>query len=271
MTRHRATSAAVLLLVLSGFSGLASYVGFRTGRVHERNLALDSMGRYGHAPRLEKLLISLREAVGLVKYHSQHQQDKWIAQFVFPGLRTGYFVDVGAGDGVRDSNTKALEDVGWRGLCIDPFPTNMDTRSCRVIKEVVSSKAGLSVAFQDAGFLGGMVDHLGFTKDWAEKPKIVELTTTTLGDILAQANAPRFIHYVSIDIEGAELEALMGFPFSQYRVGSFTIEHNWEEPKRRLIRELLESEGYRFVRSLERDDCYVIGTMKSEPSWPDSP
>jgi hypothetical protein len=234
MTRHRATSAAVLLLVLSGFSGLASYVGFRTGRVHERNLALDSMGRYGHAPRLEKLLISLREAVGLVKYHSQHQQDKWIAQFVFPGLRTGYFVDVGAGDGVRDSNTKALEDVGWRGLCIDPFPTNMDTRSCRVIK-------------------------------------IVELTTTTLGDILAQANAPRFIHYVSIDIEGAELEALMGFPFSQYRVGSFTIEHNWEEPKRRLIRELLESEGYRFVRSLERDDCYVIGTMKSEPSWPDSP
>jgi hypothetical protein len=62
---------------------------------------------------------------------------------------------------------------------------------------------------------------------------------------------------MSIDVEGAELEALKGFSFSKYKVGAFTIEHNFEEPKRSQIRSLLASKGYQYVMSLWRDDCYV--------------
>lgn len=243
---------------LAACTAMAGYVGFLTGRVHERSLSLDSEGSYRSAPPHRKLLQSLREAAGLVEYHSQHRQDKWVADFVFPDVRNGYFVDVGAGDGVRHSNTKALEDRGWSGLCIDPFPTNMESRRCRVLTEVVSSEAGRIVLFRKAGFLGGDVAHLNLTKDWVSNQEVVELRTTTLGDLLARAEAPRFIHYMSIDIEGAELEALRSFPFGEYRVGSFTVEHNWEEPKRTQIRELLTSHGYRLALTLERDDCYVL-------------
>ena len=97
------------------------------------------------------------------------------------------------------------------------------------------------------------------TEEWpsVKSAKIVEFTTVTLDDILEDADAPDFIHYMSIDIEGAELEALKGLSFSQYKVGAFTIEHNYEEPKRSQIRNLLESKGYQFVLSLFRDDCYV--------------
>jgi hypothetical protein len=84
-----------------------------------------------------------------------------------------------------------------------------------------------------------------------EKTETVELTTTTLEEILARANAPSFIHYVNLDIEGAELAALRAFPFSKYRVGALTIEHNHEEPKRSRIKTLLESQGYRYERSLQ--------------------
>jgi hypothetical protein len=60
-----------------------------------------------------------------------------------------------------------------------------------------------------------------------------------------------------MDIEGAELEALKAFPFDRYRVGSWTIEHNREEPKRSQIVALLESHGYRRVHQWRQDDFFV--------------
>ena len=90
-----------------------------------------------------------------------------------------------------------------------------------------------------------------------ESQPLVEFTTTTLADVLERANAPRFVHYVSIDTEGSELEVLKGFPLSDYRVGVFSIEHNGAKRKRQQIRALLERHGYRFVRQQLVDDWYV--------------
>ena len=39
--------------------------------------------------------------------------------------------------------------------------------------------------------------------------------------------APSFIHYVSIDTEGSELEILSVFPFDLHVVGAFSVEHLW--------------------------------------------
>src|SRR4029450_7225637 len=45
-------------------------------------------------------------------------------------------------------------------------------------------------------------------------------------------HAPSYIHFMSLDIEGAELEALKGFPFDSYKLGSLAIQHNFWGPKR---------------------------------------
>ena len=147
------------------------------------------------------------------------------------------------------------------GSASDPFPRNMQDRSCQIFKEVVFSKAGEQVKFwaHANGFWGGIVDTLGpkDIKDILEKAPIVELTTVTLGDIFERAKAPRFIHYMSLDIEGGELNALKGFPFDKYQIGALTVEHNYLEPKRSEIRALMESHGYKRVHSWDRDDFYV--------------
>ena len=101
---------------------------------------------------------------------------------------------------------------------------------------------------------------MGRWKESALRSEVVELETRTLTELLEQAKAPPFIHYMSIDIEGAELEALKGLDFSRYRIGALTIEHNFEEPKRSDIRKLLERNGYRYVRSVEQDDFFVGDT-----------
>lgn len=193
----------------------------------------------------------------LPEFHGQFGQDRWIVCTVFPGVTDGYFVDIGCGDGVRSSNTKALEDIGWTGVGIDPFPTNWEGRTGRLFKEVVYSKKGEVVEFRRAGTLGGIDAHIEAWRDSVEKQPVVKLTTTTIGDVLERAGAPGFIHYVSIDTEGSEYEILRVFPFSKYTVGAFTIEHNFEEPKRTRIRALLAAHGYRIAEEREIEDWFL--------------
>ena len=205
------------------------------------------------------LSLTFREVIGGggQSFPSEIGQDKWVALKMFPGVSGGFFLDVGSGHGTIGSNTKALEAMGWTGICVDPFPVHMEGRTCRMEKEVVSSAAGQVVKFHTHSGLGGIADTLGKWKEEASKSPAVELTTVTLGQILERANAPSYIHFLSLDIEGAELEALKGVPFDKYRFGAMAIEHNDEEPKRTDLLKFLEEKGYQRVHSYRQDDFYA--------------
>ena len=206
----------------------------------------------------QALSLTFREAIGGgVSFPSEIGQDKWVAVKMFPGVTDGFFLDVGSGHGTIGSNTKALEELGWTGICVDPFPVHMEGRTCRMEKEVVSSAAGQVVKFHTHSGLGGIADTLGKWKEEASKSPAVELTTVTLGQILERASAPSFIHFLSLDIEGGELEALKGVPFDKYRFGAMAIEHNDEEPKRTNLLKFLEEKGYQRVHSFRQDDFYA--------------
>ena len=206
---------------------------------------------------MRNLRVTLDELRGVTKYASEIGQDKWVLEKVFPEVTNGYFVDIGSGHGTIGSNSRTLEERGWKGVCIDPFPVHMEGRTCTVFKEVVYSKAGLIMAFHTAGGLGGIADTLGQWNEKAARAPTVNVTTVTLDDILTRAAAPRFIHFISLDVEGAELEALRSFTFDRYRVGAWTIEHNREEPKRSQIVALLAQHGYRRVIEWHQDDFFV--------------
>jgi FkbM family methyltransferase len=244
----RSLLAVVIVLLVAWAAGS---VGIQVGRHFERNRLCCEI------PRARNLRVSWRETLGLAKFYSQIGQDKWVLETVFPGVKDGFFLDIGSADGTLLSNTKALEERGWRGLCIDPFPKNMQDRSCQMLKEVVFSETGKRVTFQASGDVGGVADTLGRLKGQALGAPSVELTTVTLGDILERTKAPRFIHFVSLDIEGAELEALKGFPFDKYKIGAMAVEHNEEEPKRSQIEMLMTRHGYRKVHTWYQDDFYL--------------
>jgi hypothetical protein len=259
MQRSRTVMTAVLIFAIALASG---YVGLKLGRRDQRDADCCQL------TLSRSLLVSAKETLGLARFYSQMGQDKWVSEAVFPGVHRGFFLDVGSGDGTRMSNTKALEEKGWRGICIDPFPKNMQARTCQVFKEVVSNETGRTVQFfAHPGLWGGIVDTLSDNrKKIMDTAPVVDFTTVTLRDILERAKAPRFIHYVSLDIEGGEINALKGFPFDKYRIGALTVEHNYFEPRRTDIRTLLESHGYKYVHTSNRDDFYVpADSEKSSP------
>jgi FkbM family methyltransferase len=207
---------------------------------------------------LQALSLTAQEAIGGgPSYPSEIGQDKWVLVKMFPEVTDGFFLDVGSGHGTIGSNTKALEERGWTGICVDPFPTHMEGRTCQMVKEVVSRVSGRTVKFHTHAGLGGIADTLGKWKEEAAKSPAVELTTVTLAEILDRTKAPKFIHFLSLDIEGAELDALLGIPLDTYRFGAMAIEHNEEEPKRTDILKLLERHGYRRTHAYRQDDFYV--------------
>jgi FkbM family methyltransferase len=229
----------------------SGYSGAKVGRQYERNQ------QCCRTPRWRNIRIAVTELLGLVSFPSQIGQDKWVLETVFPGVADGFFLDVGSADGTYLSNTKALEQHGWKGVCIDPFPTHMQDRTCQMLREVVFSRAGERVKFRASGEIGGISDTLGVWKERASQAPTVEFTTVTLADILERTHAPQFIHFISLDIEGAELEALKGFPFDTYKIGALAVEHNDEEPKRSEIETLMKDHGYLRIHSWQQDDFYV--------------
>lgn len=195
-------------------------------------------------------------------YKSQLGQDKWVNE-VLKGKRGGFFVELGASDGVNLSNTFFFEkELGWNGICIEPndflFSKLKENRSCNVSNSLVSFESGRNVQFSMSDVVSGIVDN--FTGPFTIKHpnSCVLKITKTLDEIFDEMNAPKMIDYLSLDVEGHEYQILSTFPFDKYNFRCITVEHNAPHignTEQMKIRSLLEKNGYFFVKG--NDDGYL--------------
>lgn len=173
-----------------------------------------------------------------MRYWHDLLNDRWIVECVFPGLRGGYFVEAGAGGGMHSSATYVLEtELAWDGICVEPVEEYYDllvqTRACATDPRCLWSRPDEPVRFTN--FVGvGATARSGITdvnknlgdERWvhASRPP-VEKQTVTLHDLLAAHGAPSTIHYMCLDIEGAERSVLQAFDFGNpYQVLAMSIE-----------------------------------------------
>jgi FkbM family methyltransferase len=178
------------------------------------------------------------------------------------GRTNGYFVELGADDGVQTSNTLLLErSFGWSGICIEPVANRYQllkqNRRCQTDPRCVSGVSGERVVFKvdrSATVFSGITDYMSTYRD--RSGDTIELVTVTLTEVLNDHNAPSVIDYLSLDTEGSEFQILSGCDMTRYRFRVITVEHNHEETKRRKIRELLQLHGYAHIATIGVDDCY---------------
>ena len=194
---------------------------------------------------------------------SQLGADDWVLSH----YKKGYFVDAGCCDGEHISNTYKLEKLGWNGICIDVFPTNFDRRpNSKVVEAALHGIKDLELDFiiSKAPEISGISEYLGkkgtaaYTGWEPYIEKIIKVKTQLLHEILDANNAPEFIEYLSIDIEGVELEVFKTFPFDRYKFGCISLEHNYEEPRRTQIKDLLKSKGYTYIKQVKADDWFML-------------
>lgn len=202
---------------------------------------------------------------------SQIMQDLWVC-FELGEKENGYFVEFGATNGLKNSNSWLLEqELGWTGILAEPNPfwhrKLASNRRCLIEHRCVSSRSGETVGFLTtnatdpelsgiAAFSDG--DHFALTRSRGE---CIQVETISLDDLLEQCHAPPVIDYLSVDTEGSELDILSAYSFSR-KFKTISVESN---PRNEgPIEQLLRSKGY--VRVFEAfsqwDSWYVASELR---------
>jgi FkbM family methyltransferase len=211
-------------------------------------------------------------------YYSQIGQDKWVHSVL--GDINGYFIELGACDGLHLSNTLFFErHLNWNGICIEPNDKYMEdlnkNRKCNISNDLIYSHEGQQINFAVDGSASSIIDqHIGpFTNTNVNVLKI----SNTLENVLDKFNSPKVIDYLSLDVEGQEYTILSTFPFDKYKFKCITVEHNAPHigtQQQMLIRDVLENNGYTFVKGNDDvnnwghgpiDDFYILKEFVSLP------
>ena len=202
--------------------------------------------------------------------YSQLGQDLEVIKF-YNYKKEGFFIEIGASNGIEISNTYLLETkYNWTGICCEPIPSKYEQLvknrpNSKCYQEAVYNKSELSVTFYiaESSLLSGIAEHIDKHKDIVDKRKTsVQIQTISLMDVLERANAPSFIEYMSLDTEGSEFEILKSFDFDKYTFGLIDVEHNYVEPRRTDIKNLLLSKGYIYEGENKWDDMYMHSSTK---------
>ncbi len=201
-------------------------------------------------------------------FYSQHGEDI-IAWKVFRHSHgPNYFVEIGMIDGIRFSNTYALEKQGWRGLCVEAHPQFVElVRRHRpagsVVHAAVTDVDNTTIAFNmdPRGDLSSLIDRDEQTMKnrfghWFNGFRKTHVPAATLNTLLRQVDAPRFMELVSIDIEGAELAALRGFDLEYWQPRLLILEAD-DEHRRRELDAYLNPHGYRLARMVGVNALYT--------------
>jgi FkbM family methyltransferase len=166
---------------------------------------------------------------------------------LFDNSTNGFFVEVGAGDPIDLSMTYFLESRGWDGILIEPRPELAEklkeTRKARVWSVACGAPRdrGESELFIFGEF-SSLKKHTAFT-DIVYTDKVV-VPVVTLNEIL-QAEGNPAIDFLSIDVEGFELNVLQGVDlikmrprliFIEYHVLSLDIHFHLRRNNYRLIK-----------------------------------
>lgn len=172
-------------------------------------------------------------------------------------ISSGFYVDIGAFDPVVDSVSKAFYDRGWRGVHVEPIAAYAarlrDQRPDEIVVEkCLGARSGNMTlhVVQDSGLSTLVEEHarraevdLGFVR----KEQAVEVIT------LEQLMAPyqgRDIHWLKIDVEGAERDVLLGWNCRRDRPWILVVEATIPNSQKESHQEweaIILSGGYRHV------------------------
>jgi len=205
-----------------------------------------------------------------MKYYSQTKQDEYLDINVFKKKESGFFLDIGAHDGITYSNTCFFEkNRNWKGICIEPLPNVFqklkENRNCLLINGGLGEENKIEKFLKIEGYsemLSGLSknyneEHLKRIekelKEHGGNKTEIEIQCYNINTLLKETNI-NSIDYCSIDVEGSEFEIIKTFDFNNIDVKVFSIENNYNDSK---IRNFLKEKGYELFTILGADDIFI--------------
>jgi FkbM family methyltransferase len=174
------------------------------------------------------LLLQIKLPMAFVSY-AQNYEDV-ILWRALGDVEGGFYVDVGAADPQEDSVTKAFYERGWSGINIEPvdeyFRKLAEARPRDTnLHAAAGAEAGLAILNIFPGTGLSTLDLATAERHQAagRQPCQTLVPVLTLKAILEHC-APPTIHFLKIDVEGAEIDVLKGLDLNATRPWVIVVE-----------------------------------------------
>lgn len=220
-------------------------------------------------PHLWDFLKTLKNKIN-VKSYGLNQLDKKIETFV--NFDNGFFVELGANDGINQSNTYYFEKYrGWIGVLIEPIGqkyleciknrSNKNKIFCNACVSFDYNKKFVELKYSNLMTVASNLESdIKDPSEHAQKgiEHLIEgeknysfgALADTLNNILFKSNAPKRIDLLSLDVEGSEIEVLKGINHKEYRFKYLCIE---TRDYKKLSKYLLQND-YTLLKKLSFHD-----------------
>lgn len=217
---------------------------------------------------IKQLMIPIFIQIPFRSFYSQFKQDRFIYKNFFKHKKDGFFVEVGAHEGIYLSNTYFFEKkLKWKGICIEPNPKAFKklkkNRSCLCIEACITPKDQI-VNFQR---IEGALEMLSGIQDkydekhqeliqniiplCRDKTETISINGYNLTTLLLQ-HGIKHVDYLSIDTEGGELDILKSIDFNQIAIDVISVENNYQKSFDIFLNPL----GYKKIAQLGVDEIY---------------
>lgn len=174
-------------------------------------------------------------------WYSQYGEERVLNTFFGEDFTNGFLVDVGAMDGVTYSNSRYLiNHKAWRGVLVEPHPEYFEQlqklyeNSCNIklINCGCYNREGESDFYLYANGIDGSVSTMSpkFKKHVENKHgdryrKQIKIKLQTLDNILK--DYPK-VDFLSIDVEGVDMEVLMSNNWNKNKPRLICVEHSMD-------------------------------------------
>ncbi len=173
-------------------------------------------------------------------------------------IENGVFVEAGALDGVFMSNTLLLEELGWTGLLVEP--SNKAAKECKKNRSAVVEECALvSSEYNKEHVLGDFLfdgesgsgawssitrNTYGYRQGKVFHPMGIYVKAKTLASLLKKHKIKK-VDFLSLDVEGYEMEVLKGIDFSEVEIKFILVEVNLREYTLEAMDTFLGFQGYK--------------------------
>lgn len=207
------------------------------------------------------------------KCYSQNGEDFILWNF-FNYKTKGFFIDIGAFDGVHLSNTFSFEQQGWNGICVEANPSMfkicvVNRPSSKCFHYAVTEKYSGEVDFfvEEMGQLSTTLGDKEILDDIENRYKRRSINFSGINKIkvpsitfdrLLSNYFPNLkdIDFVSLDTEGNELNILKSINFNKYNIELLLVEANKKKEKDKILN-LLSSYNYIVAKQVGNNFFFV--------------
>ncbi len=219
-----------------------------------------------------RLLVQIKPYQGPSKYYSQFGQDLFVLD-ILKGDDNKIFVDVGGNHPINGINSYLLELKGWTGIAIEPQEKLRKLwsalRKTLCLNYVIGPEEKMVNFVEGEIGTDGLSGIEGYNKCNNTNCKTIPVKQRRLADILTE-NKIENIDYLSIDVEGYEMNVLKSIDFSKVNIKLISLENDlgfkWlpflgqrlgKDLGDNKIRKFLKDKGYKYIARIVCDDFFI--------------